>query len=64
MKNDIIDCGRPLPLQKLYIKRLKHMIWNKHGCPCTRLDPKKALKRAKEFIERFEMKYPEKKDFK
>ena len=98
----IISCGLPLSIQRLYIKRLKHMImrwqdenfcghcpisqrfkthtdfvimtqfdghwyWNndvcafcrenvgvKHSCPCGLLGPKKALKRAKDFIERFE----------
>lgn len=95
----IISCDLPLPIQRLYIKRLKHMIWRwehenfcghcpvnkgfkenfpvirkmeeydysyqlchfclhnvslKYGCPCTRLKPKQALKRAKDFIERFE----------
>ena len=97
----IITCGLPLPIQRLYIKRLKHMIWryehenfcghcpicrnlgikvprieafkwfrdqdiwwkvckfckenvNAYRCPCDCLGPKKALKRAKDFIERFE----------
>ena len=97
----IIDCGLPLPIQKLYIKRLKYMIWRwefekfcghcpitknfrehnvaikkfnicsqwfnrsvcafcrrnvnaTEGCPCYQLKPKTALKRAKDFIERFE----------
>lgn len=96
--SDIIDCGLPLKIQKLYIKRLKYMIqrWefenfcghcpvNKRfesnappikqlfqyawkyktcdfcqtnvrtvTCPCFALKPKEALKRAKDFIERFE----------
>lgn len=95
----IEDCGLPLPIQKLYIKRLKHMIWRwecenfcghcpvtkRFGfqtglikeikpynyevcvfcvrnveldirrCPCYELQPKQALKRAKDFIERFEL---------
>ena len=97
----IITCDLPLPIQRLYIKRLKHMIWRwefenfcghcpigksfrEHagvtkrfikycsfyyrpivnfvnvnlrthdGCPCHDLKPKQALKRAKDFIERFE----------
>ena len=96
----IISCDLPLKIQRLYIKRLKHMIWrweynnfcghcpvNKRfgikvrrvkafsgeetgiwwkvcrfckrnvkseGCPCDDLGPEKALKRAKDFIERFE----------
>ena len=97
----IISCDVPLPIQRLYIKRLKHMIWRwefenfcghcpitknfrehnvaikKFGghdgrfnrpicqfcrrnvnateaCPCYQLKPKQALKRAKDFIERFE----------
>lgn len=97
--NKIITCNLPLPIQRLYIKRLKHMIWrweyenfcghcpiNKDfkekahrikvftlglkfracrfcsnnvdvtigHCPCHKLGPKKALKRAKDFVERFE----------
>lgn len=92
----IISCGLPLPIQRLYIKRLKHMIqrWECSGIcghcpilkhykphaspikefepseicefceknvgsdtglyPCNMLDPPEALKRAKDFIERFE----------
>ena len=92
----IKDCNLPLPIQRLYIKRLKHMIerWEFEGfcshcpahknfgefvdfikelepyngeicyfckdnveaenCPCYDLGPKKALKKAKDFIERFE----------
>ena len=103
----IISCGLPLPIQRLYIKRLKHMIWRwEHEnfcghcpitknfricekndidletpsikafeeyhnwwdicdfcqdnvgtlprCPCEELKPQEALKRAKDFIERFE----------
>ena len=101
---EIIDCGLPLSIQKLYIKRLKHMIqrWefenfcghcpiHRHfkinvrrvkqfdgygnfkrnicdfcghnvkvvtgGCPCPNLGAKCALKRAKDFIERFEVQH-------
>ena len=98
----IITCDLPLPIQLLYIKRLKHMIWRWEyenfcghcpitirfstnvptikklikyhiflsgicgfcvhninlkcgsGCPCSQLKPPEALKRAKDFIERFE----------
>ena len=93
----IITCNLPLPIQRLYIKRLKHMVWRwefenfcghcpgnwrygfqtgfttkierygievcsfcrrnvglLYGCPCNKLRPKTALKRAKDFIERFE----------
>ena len=93
----IIDCGLSLPIQRLYIKRLKHMIWRweyedfcghcpitkrfgyqtglikgvkphhsglcefcrrnvglRYSCPCYRLKPQQALKRAKDFIERVE----------
>lgn len=103
--NDIITCDLPLFIQKLYIKRLKHMIekWecdnfcthcpiNSHYregkrtinafilgdshhyldmtykicdfcmqnvnikmfCPCKQLGSEEALKRAKDFIKRFE----------
>ena len=94
----IISCDLPLPIQRLYIKRLKHMImrWEYKGicaycpvntyfksgnkkiqtfhnkyrrticafceknmgseflCPCGALKPQEALKRAKDFIKRFE----------
>ena len=96
----IITCDLPLPIQRLYIKRLKHMIWrwefenfcghcpvNKkfghrtgfikkfkscqydkpyicefcqqnvglfNGCPCYKLKRQEALKRAKDFVGRFE----------
>ena len=105
-QNEIIDCRLSLPIQKLYIKRLKHMIsrWeyqnfcghcpiNKrfasgsiaikeikgygrtacsfctenvdihhcgYRCPCRVLGPKEALKRAKDFILRFELKHSKK----